>query len=143
MTYQEALQSLCERDGFLTPPQVVAAASDPASPLHGYFEWDDSEAARRYRLVQAGGLIRACKVTVTTTTPEEVRRVRAFTSVPRDDGPVYLPTDTALREDRDVVLQQALRDLNALRIKYRGLIDFAEVISAWVGQSEGNEAVAS
>lgn len=54
-----------ERDGRLAPADVVAEASDPASPLHDYFEWDDSEAARKYRLSQARTLIRSIKVEIT------------------------------------------------------------------------------
>lgn len=135
MTYREALQELCERQGFLTPESVLVEASREDSVLHSYFEWNDTEAARRYRLVQAGGLIRSCKVTVTTS-PEETRRVRAFTSVPREDGPVYVPTGTALRLERDVVLQQALRDLTALRNKYQSLVDFGEVLRQFMAEAE-------
>jgi hypothetical protein len=130
-TYKEALEQLCQRDGFLTPQQVVGEAVDPAHPLHDYFEWDDSEAASRYRLAQAGQLIRSVKITVQVS-EEETRRVRAYTSVPREDRPVYVPTDTALRQERDVVMAQALRDLAALRNKYRGLVDFGTVLEAFV-----------
>lgn len=54
--------------GILTPDAVVEAASDPGSPLHDYFEWDDTEAARKYRLDQARTLIRVVRVDVQTTT---------------------------------------------------------------------------
>lgn len=53
--------------GVLTPEDTVAAAADPAHILHPRFEWDDTEAAHRYRLDQARALIRAVRVEISTT----------------------------------------------------------------------------
>lgn len=57
-----ALSRLYETAGYLTASAVVEAARDPSSPLHGEFEWDDSEAAVRYRLYQARTLIRRVRL---------------------------------------------------------------------------------
>lgn len=54
-----------ERDGKLTPKGVVAAARDPAHPLHSYFEWDDAQAAAAYREDQARQLIRSVNIQIT------------------------------------------------------------------------------
>lgn len=51
-------------DGIIQPAAVVEAASDPASPLHHHFEWDDSAAGHQYRLAQARRLIVRCPVRV-------------------------------------------------------------------------------
>ena len=51
--------------GKLTPRLVVADASDPRSPLHDQFEWNDTEAAIKYREDQARRLIRNIMVRVT------------------------------------------------------------------------------
>ena len=59
-----AIKSL-ERRGRLTPDQVVEAARNPRSPLHGRFEWDDSAAAAKWRIEQARELIRTIKVVIT------------------------------------------------------------------------------
>lgn len=54
-----------EQDGRrLSPDDVVRAASDPASPLHRYFTWDDTAAAHQWRMCQAETLIRRCRVEV-------------------------------------------------------------------------------
>lgn len=61
---ENALRDL-EHDGRLMPADVVEAARDTDSPLHSSFEWDDTEAAQKYRLNQARSLIRTVKLMVT------------------------------------------------------------------------------
>lgn len=140
MTVRDELQALVDRDGFITAESVLSAAANPTSSLHTRFEWDDTEAARRFRVVQAGLLIRSVKITVATSA-EETRRVRAFVSIPRAEGPSeYVPTMEALADERrDVVLQQAIREVAALRRKYSALID----IDAVLHSSAQQDAVAS
>lgn len=41
---------------------VLEAAQDPRSPFHHHFDWDDTTAAVRYRLVQAQYLMRSLHV---------------------------------------------------------------------------------
>lgn len=60
----EVLKEL-ERDGRLFPADVVERARDEDSPLHSHFEWDNNEAADKYRLHQARALIRTVKLMVT------------------------------------------------------------------------------
>lgn len=55
---REALRTL-ERNGRLTPEGVVRAAKPDTSPLHPYFEWNNSIAANAHRLEQARQLIRS------------------------------------------------------------------------------------
>ena len=140
MSAREELLSLVERDGFITPESVLEAAQDPESSLHQHFTWDDSAAAERYRLVEAGRLIRRYKITVEVE-PERHVKVRAFTSVPGpEDRPVYERTERALVEHRDVVFQQCMRDIAALRSKYQGLVDFDECLQASVGRKRRRKA---
>lgn len=54
-----------DQSGRLTADRVVSAASDPGSPLHDHFEWDDEKAGHAYRLEQARRLIRSVQVVVT------------------------------------------------------------------------------
>jgi len=53
------LERLIKRHGAVTKELVLQVASDPASPLHQFFEWDNGAAAERYRLEQAYRLIQA------------------------------------------------------------------------------------
>jgi len=75
-----AVRALEARNGRLDTADVVDAARNPDSPLHGYFEWDDSAAAEAYRLSQAETLIRRFKIVVTV---ENVPvRCRRYASIP-------------------------------------------------------------
>lgn len=63
-----------QHKGKITPQMVVAAAVNVKSPLHEYFEWDDSKAGVAHRLEQARSIIRSVRIVYTTTT-SEVRSV--------------------------------------------------------------------
>lgn len=47
------LEAMTEAGIPTDPHNVVARAQDPESPIHELFEWDDSKAAREYRVHQA------------------------------------------------------------------------------------------
>ena len=69
---------LLGRDGRLTARAVLVDAEDESSPLHSYFEWDDSAAALAFRLGQARSLIRRVKVTLLKGPDREPVFVNAF-----------------------------------------------------------------
>lgn len=52
-------------EGRLLAQDVVEAARNKASVLHGFFDWDDSSAAEKYRLDQARDLIASVRVDLT------------------------------------------------------------------------------
>lgn len=58
----ERIQQLESEQGELTAHQVLDDARSPDSPLHRYFDWDDSEAAEKWRLSQARTLIRNIRI---------------------------------------------------------------------------------
>lgn len=95
----DQLRLLESEQGRLDPVAVVDAARDPASPLHAYFEWDDTEAARQHRLGQARQLIRRVKIEVTVrdVPVEVVRYVRD-----KDDGADGYRDILKVRDDADI-----------------------------------------
>lgn len=62
----EKLASL--NGGRLTPDAVLQDARSKSSPLHDQFEWNDSEAAKQWRLSQARELIRSVRIEIQTET---------------------------------------------------------------------------
>lgn len=117
-------------DGLLLPEQVVEAARPKTSPLHPRFEWDNSEAANKYRLWQARQLIRVCVEHIPgVSTPTEV-----FVSLTDDrsaDGG-YRVTAEVLKDDdmRAMMLQDALDELQVFKLKYKRLSELAAVFDA-------------
>lgn len=76
-TWQDELTELAEaNDGALSPAIVLEKAEDKSSALHSKFEWNQGAAAHAYRLMQAAGLIRACRVRVVISPHEAARVVR-------------------------------------------------------------------
>lgn len=124
----EALQA--ERGGTLTPEQIVEEATHEDSPLHDCFDWDDADAARKWRLDQARSLI-ACITIISgpTATP-----VRAFVSItdPRSEQSAYMDTATALTsaDVRQQILARALAEADQWRKRYEQLKELAGVFAA-------------
>ncbi len=52
------LESLEDADGVLNPEVIVEKAKSAKSAMHSMFEWDNTEAAQKYRIMQARHIIR-------------------------------------------------------------------------------------
>ena len=134
-TAKEVLEDLASKHGKLTPELVLNAAKAKSSPIHGLFCWDDSQAAIKYRLVQASELIRRVKVTIVSN--GEPIRVRAYVNV-RDgeeslsEQGVYVSISDSIANPsyRDQLLKAARRDAIAFREKYSALAELAGVVAA-------------
>jgi hypothetical protein len=117
---QQRLLEIAKQNSWtLTPEAVVDDARDPGSPLHASFEWDDSEAARKYRLDQARTVIRAFHIVRIPS--EEIVRVPLFVRDPRQPGNQagYVHVD-AIRDDRILALKTMRREIvAALAIVHR------------------------
>jgi hypothetical protein len=139
----DAIRELAEKHGQLTPEIVLEAAKPKTSPLHRFFQWDNTKAAAQYRLVQAACLIRRIKVTYQTA-DEKTVRVRAFVNVTperrecADEDPdagtrgIYVSTHDAMTSDhyRAQVLQQCKSDVETFRRKWTALNEASDIIAA-------------
>jgi hypothetical protein len=128
-----------QHDGELKPEFVVNDARNPNSPLHSFFEWDDTEAAEQYRLNQARRLIRTV-VAIYTEIPNR-EPVRAFMHI-RPSAPAntetkgerepsyYTSTVEALTKPdlRFGVLRRAKAELDAWRQRYADLKELSAVM---------------
>jgi hypothetical protein len=114
-----------QNGGKLSPEAVVKYAENKKTALHEKFIWDNTEAAKKYRLLQAGQVIRS--VTVTVLENEKTNRrihVRAYASLPCDRS-----SDTgSYRHIKEVISEDQLRiqyidsindDIAALREKLK------------------------
>lgn len=124
------LKRLAKKNGgVLEPARVVEAARESASPLHSQFEWDDSEAAQRYRLWQARQLIR---ITVEFL-PSADRVTDVFVSLTSDRTKGgYRTTVDVLSDDamREQLLSDALEELDRWKRQYKELRELVKIFEA-------------
>jgi hypothetical protein len=115
--------------GELTPQDILDDARHDNSPLHSFFEWDDSAAAEHYRLQQARGLIRSV-VAIYTRQDLPAVRTRAYVHVPEPSAPHYREASHAMSQTktRKMILDRAMNELRAWKAKYRDLEEFAALI---------------
>ena len=129
----EVERLLVENEQKLGAPQVVEAARDPLSPIHGAFEWDDTKAAEEHRLHQARKLLQSIQVTILTPKGGEVTtRLTVTTETVNPRKRQYTSTEYALADTelRAEVLKQALRELAAFRRRYAELSELSMVFAA-------------
>lgn len=120
---------MLERRGDLTPQALVEESRPDDAPLHSMFEWDDAQAAEKYREVQAGQIIRSVEVVPAGGTEP----VKAFVSLSVGGKERrYSSTEVALADpdSREMVLRDALAELKAFERKYSQLSELAGVIAA-------------
>lgn len=129
---EELLRIKLEDGGdIVTAEQVVAHAEDEDSPLHKYFQWDDTEAARQYRLFQARQLITVAVIML----PGKKRPSSAWVSLRYDrqqpEGGYRLLVDVLSNADqREMLIREALEDLRTWELKYKRLVELLPIFDA-------------
>jgi len=124
-----------DNDGILKPEAVVEAARPKGSPLHTQFDWNNTEAAEKWRIHQARNLIRVTVEWLNIPGKSEPVEIRPFVSLTTDrknEGGGYRETLVVLRhkESREQLLADALAELQAIEQKYAALRELAEVFAA-------------
>lgn len=121
------LDAIRSQYGTLTPEAVVEAASAPEHPLHNRFEWDDTAAARKWRLTQASELLRV----TFKPDPKAPTELRAYMAVRGENTPraEYVPTAEAMVDPftRELLLRQMKREWLAFKARYEHMAEFAEL----------------
>lgn len=111
----------------LLPVAVVNEARDPESPLHRYFEWDDSKAAHAHRLDQARHLIASIEI----ISDDKSDPRPAFVSLASDrisGGYRDVNHVMSSAELRREMMATALGELKAIQARYDRLADLVKVI---------------
>jgi hypothetical protein len=97
---------------------IVNAARSKKSPAHSIFEWDDTEAARQFRLVQARVMVQSLDVEVIDGDGEVVE-VNAF--IAASDRGKYVPVFEASEEELTSAEQRFLDQAMAFERRYANL----------------------
>lgn len=105
--------------GTLKPEDVVEFARDKSTALHERFCWDDTEAARRWRLHQAAEIIRV-QVQIIDKTNKDPVRVYVSLTTDRETGKGYRKITDVISDKQlaEVMLKDALAELIAFKRKY-------------------------
>lgn len=105
-----------------TAEGLLAVAQNPDSPIHGAFTWDDAEAAKQHRLLQARHLLGSVRVRIVEE--DAVYERAAFYSVRIDEDKTRMMSyvcyseateDAALAER---IIAASKRDLTAFKNRY-------------------------
>ena len=130
---EKELRALHSRDGVLTCEAVLEAARPKNSPLHNYFTWEDSRAAERYRLIEAGRLIATVKIEYTPKKATQEVYTPAFipTGTSSEGKKQYYPVEEVTKNDflREKALSDARSEMENTRARYSHLVDLLELSS--------------
>lgn len=133
---KKQLEAIANRPAGLNPRTLLMEAKNPQSSLHKYFEWDDTEAAQKWREAQAYDLIRRIKVEVIT--PEQkTLTVRAFWPIKHvePDGTIdaakrgsFLLVNNIMDDEAAIrqVINNAKSELTAFQVRYSKLSELFE-----------------
>ena len=107
----------------ITPKAILDFARDENSELHKCFEWDNDLAAEKYRIIQAGNVIRMLYI---VQKDEDTPPVRVLS---KTSNTVYQPTRTFLKNQNEYedLLKRALSELESFRLKYKTLSELEQV----------------
>lgn len=125
-TAGEELERIFKTPGKLDPANIVNESRDESAPLHPIFEWDDTKAAEKYRETQAETLMRS--VVTIVDTPHGPQEVRAVVNVQQTYTPIHVVLES--REQTDILLETALKELKAFQKKYATLSALQGVFAA-------------
>lgn len=130
----EQLTAIREEHGSLTPALLVGLAVDPEHPLHSQFEWDDTVAGHKYRIEQAGRLLRVTYKPM----PGQTTELRAFHVRRNEETETseYVPTEEIVADPLalEILLRSMKRDWKIFERRYHTLEGFAEYVAHQLNQ---------
>ncbi len=134
--YGEELNKIASNNsGQLNPEDVIEAAKNTNNPLHEYFDWDDTEAANKYRLFQARNMINHITVSVQYNgSQKEHKAFFSVNSTPEEKAKnrTYITIDRVLNEPvlRGQVIKDALKEIEYWKRKYAEYLELRKIFKA-------------
>lgn len=129
----------------ITPQNVVDLARSADSVIHDDFEWDDEIAGEKYRVIQAGNMIRSFvlvrdeepiqtegnkDIKFSIEEPHPVGKLRALhtTSKPYE----YKPCEYFIenKDEYQILLDKAIAELEAFKRRYAMIAELEDVFNA-------------
>lgn len=122
----EELERIRNKYGELSACDIVEESQHENSVLHNCFEWRNDVAAQKYREHQAQELIR--NIVVEAVRDKDVNPpIRAYVKIQGDYKPIQ--EVVTIKDYREEMLNNALKELSAFKNKYQALSELAELFS--------------
>ena len=114
-----------EREGRLTPENLVEVSKDENAPLHNEFEWNDATAAKKYRRSQAQFIIQMLVVKSSDDEEEEKKPpVRAFFAIDKERRNYESVVTILESKDKTATLrEQVVKELACFYGKYQAIFE--------------------
>ena len=112
-----------------TAVQILEKGRDENTELHKCFEWNDSIAAEKYRLVQAKKICEVLVIQRMPDAPKDAPEIRVFHKTESTGG--YKPISTIIqnKDEYQALLQRAFAEFHALKVKYQNLQELDYITS--------------
>lgn len=130
----DEIMEICDDIGSASPRDILEKARDDETELHKCFTWDDGVAAERYRLVEAGQIVRLLVVKHTEDEskpePKPIVFQRIFYKTTDNEG--YKPVVQIMRkkDEYEAMLARAYSELQSFKNKYQMLSELETVFEA-------------
>jgi hypothetical protein len=116
-------------NGIITPEIMVKEARNPSNALHNWFDWEDTMAARKWRLHQARVLMGVIKITVNNNLSDKEYRKYLNVTITNDDGEaesVYINTNKVMQDNqlRSQIISKALKEIEYWKRIYEDYREF-------------------
>lgn len=113
-----------------TPAQIVDRAKDETSELHKCFDWNDTEAAYKWRIHQARQVV--CHLVIKQTDEERKQNKpqrRIFEKPSHESG--YKPVTLIVQNQDEYqrLLSMAYADLQKFKARYSSLSEMEEILA--------------
>lgn len=112
--------------GKVTPETVLNVAKEEDSPIHSLFQWDDSIAGEKYRLIQARKLINNLEIKIVRN--NETVSIPTFEIVRRDESNQFKSIEVMTVDDVEFVKLSIIKEITRLTEKLSVYKKFNEVV---------------
>lgn len=129
----------------ITPQNVVNLARNTDSVIHNDFEWNDEIAGEKYRVIQAGNMIRSFvlirdeeptqpeennEIVFSGEEPHPVVKLRALHSTSKTHE--YAPCELFIenKDEYQILLGKAIAELEAFKRRYAMIAELEDVFNA-------------
>lgn len=111
----------------VSPKDVLEKAKQEDTELHKCFEWDDGIAAEKYRLSQAGGILRTLVIKREETESCMKPEIRRFYKTKGNEG--YKPSEIVFRkqDEYEALVQRCRTELLYVKSKFSNVSEYQEV----------------